>query len=443
MRAFQDKNASKISGERLTVPLSMEDGTVPGVVRGILGLCSVLVLAVLIWASFAEIRELAITQGTLVPSGSETVIEHLEGGIVEDILVTEGQLVEPGTPLLRLRAVAAASDLEQLAARATSLKFEKLRITANLTATVPDFGDLGVKHPDIAATQQEIFLSQRELERSRGEVSTARIAQKKAEITALESQSTAIGGQLTIQAEQLAMRDEMLKEGFTSRKDYLDAQSRFRQAQADLAAINGRLAAAREGLAEARNQASEDEAEARRALLEDDARISRELAEAEQGLLKFRDRSDRLYIRSPIRGTVKELATKTVGKVLRPGDVAARIVPLGDRVVAEVQVRPRDIAYVAPGLDAEITITALDPTLHGRLSGKVTRVSPSTFQTEQGETYYRAVIELETTATGTSGLPVLLPGMIVQANIVTGAKSVMRYLLKPVMRSLDAAFSER
>jgi len=239
------------------------------------------------------------------------------------------------------------------------------------------------------------------------------------------------------------MRQEMLAEGFTSRKDFLDAQSSFRQAEADLAAINGRLAGAREGVAEARNKALEDKAEARRTLLEDDARISRELAEAEQSLIKFRDRSDRLYIRSPIRGTVKELATKSVGKVLRPGDIAARIVPLADRVVAEVQVSPRDIAYVTPGLDAEITITAIDPSKYGKLRGKVARVSPSTFQTEKGETYYRAVIELDAASLGASDFPTLLPGMIVQANIVTGAKSVMRYLLKPVVRSLDRAFAER
>jgi len=412
-------------------------------VRGLLSLCAGLVLAMLIWASFAEIRELAITTGELVPAGSETVVEHLEGGIVDAVLVSEGQLVEVGAPLIRLRAVATASDLEQLDTRTTSLKIEKIRIDANLNDTSIDFGGLDAKHPDIAAIQKEIFVSQRQLDRSRIKVSTARIAQKKAEINTLRSQSTAISGQLANQREQLTMREKMLVEGFTSRKDYLDAQSSFRQAQADLAAINGRLAAAREGLAEATNKASEDRADARRVLLENDARVSRELAEAEQNLLKFRDRSDRLYIRSPIRGTVKELATKSVGKVLRPGDVAARIVPIADRVVAEVQVQPRDVAYVTPGLDAEITITAIDPSIYGKFSGTVTRVSPSTFQTERGETYFRAVIEIDPGLPGVSEMPALLPGMIVQANIVTGAKSVMRYLLKPVVRSLDRAFAER
>jgi len=443
MRIFTTKSARKISGERLTVPISMEDGTVPGVVRGLLSLCVGLVLALLIWASFAEIRELAITTGELVPSTSETIVEHLEGGIVDAVLVTEGQLVEIGAPLIRLGAVATASDLEQLATRTTSFRIEKIRLTANLNNTPLDFGDLSSQHPDTTAIQKEIFDSQRELERSRSEVSAARIAQKQAEITALESQSAAIEGQMVNQREQLAMRKTMLAEGFTSRKDFLDAQSSFRQAQADLAAIVGRLAAAREGLAEARNMATENRAEARRVLLEDDARISRELAEAEQSLLKFRDRSDRLFIRSPIRGIVKELATKSIGKVLRPGDIAARIVPVADRVVAEVQVLPRDIAYVVPGLDAEINITAIDPGKYGKLSGKVTKVSPSTFQTERGETYYRAVIELDLSSLDSPNLPALLPGMIVQANIVTGAKSVMRYLLKPVVRSLDRAFAER
>lgn len=440
---FKSVDQSRVSGERLTVPLSLEDGTVPGIARGILNFSAVLVLILIVWASFAEMRELAIAQGSLVPSGSEIAVEHLEGGIIEEIMVSEGELVDAGTLLMRLRAVASSSDLEQLTARVTSLKFQNQRIAAGLAGAAPDFGALGTRFPAIAANQHQIYLSQRQLEQSRGKVAAARIDQKKAELAALRIQRESSAQQLEIQREQLSIRQEVLREGFTSRKDFLESKSRFGQARSDLAAIDGRLAASLEALAEAQSYAAETQAEGRRKILEEKARVSTELAEAEQGVRKFQDRNDRLDIRSPIRGAVKELATKGIGKVLRPGDVAARIVPLGDRVIAEVQVQPRDISYVTPGLEAEITVTALDPNIHGKLEGKVARVSPSTFQTEAGETYYRAIIELDTETNKARKLPVLIPGMVVQANIVTGSKSIMRYLLKPVVRSLDSAFGER
>jgi HlyD family type I secretion membrane fusion protein len=437
---------SRVTGDRLTVPLSLEDGGVPGIARSLLNLSSALVLIVIIWASFAEIREFAIAEGALAPTGSEIAVDHLEGGIVEEIMVAEGDIVEAGQPLMRLRAAATNADLRQIEARFASLNLEKIGIDASLTGNEPDFGEAGRAHAGIAANQLDLFRSQRRLETSQEQALRARIAQKKAEIEALSAQRDAVGSQLMIQREQLAMREQVLKEGFTSRKDYLDAQSRFRQAEADLASIGGRLATARQELAEARSRETEASADNRRKLLDDQARIGTELAEARQALAKFRDRSDRLYIRAPVRGAVKELVSLAVGKVISPGQPAARLVPIDGPVVAEVQVHPRDIAYVKPGLRAEVTVTALDPNIFGKFAGHVTRVSPSTFETERGETFYRAIIAIDDDGSGGGAAgtaPTLLPGMVVQANIITGAKSVMRYLLKPVARSLDGALSER
>lgn len=433
---------TSVSGERLTVPLALEDGRVPGIARGILNLSSVVVVIAIVWASIAEIRELAIADGALIPTGSEVVLDHLEGGIVEEVLVGEGEIVEAGQPLLRLRAVATTSDLRQIEARITALTFEKTRIDASLSNQTPQFGADGRDNPAIATNQLDLYQNQRELEQSQAGALQARIAQKQAEIEALTGQRDAIGGQLMIQREQLDMRAKVLKAGFTSRKEYLEAQISYRQAEADLASVEGRLAGARQELAEARNRQSEAKADTRKGLLEEQARVAAELAEATESRAKFRDRSERLFVRAPVRGAVKELASLSIGKVIGPGEPAARIVPVGERVVAEVRVLPRDIAYVRSGLEAEVTVTALDPNIFGKFPGHVTRVSPSTFETEKGETYYRAIVEIDPKADA-SRQTMMVPGMIVQANIVTGSKSVMRYLLKPVVRSLEGALSER
>ena len=159
---------------------------------------------------------------------------------------------------------------------------------------------------------------------------------------------------------------------------------------------------------------------------------------------KQKDRVARLIVRAPVRGVVQSLAVKSIGQVVRPGEAVASIVPLGQELVAEVQIRPDDIGHVAIGYEAQVKITTFDPVRFKAVEGRVRHISPTTFLTEQGEPYYKGVIELTKAYVGEgTNQHRILPGMLVQAEIVTGTKSLVRYLLRPIYRSFSTSFSER
>lgn len=445
---FHAKNepaASLVSGGRLTLPASLESGRVPGLAGAILYFVSFTVFALIIWASFARITEVAVASGELAPTGSLVSVEHLEGGLVDRIMVREGQRVERGEVLMTLRPAAASSDLGQLQIRAANLELQRIRLDALLAGNKPDFGKTGLAYPGLAGDQSQVLAAWRELNKQSDNALRSKLAQKKLEIQALEKQRDGLTTQVSIQRQQLEIREKILREGFTSRRDYLDVKLRFEQSKNELVRITGRLETAREEARETITRLAEQGADARSKLVEERSKAASELAETRKSIAKLADRFERLEVRAPVAGLVQELVVTSAGQVLGAGKAAALIVPSGAELVAQVQVKPVDIANISIGQPVNVTITAYDPNLVGILTGKISQVSPATFKTEKGETYYKALVTLDRGWQDRSDekkLP-LIPGMVVRANIVTGAKSIMRYLLKPVFRSLDRAFSER
>ncbi|MHA1524872.1 MAG: HlyD family type I secretion periplasmic adaptor subunit [Alphaproteobacteria bacterium] len=435
--------AELIDGERLTLPASLESGRVPGLASGVLHFASLTVFAVIIWASFAKITEMAVASGELAPVGSVVAVEHLEGGLVDKILVREGQRVARNEALMVLRGTSASNDLEQLQVRAANLELQRIRLDALLAGTIPDFGTTGAAFPDLAKDQQNVFDAWRDLNKQGYEALRSKLTQKKLAVSALENQNSGLQTQVDIQRQQLEIRASILKEGFTSRRDYLDAKLRFEQAKTDLARIAGQLATEREAVRETTTRLAELSADWRGKLIDERSKAASDLAETRKTLAKLADRATRLVVRAPVAGLVQDLVIKSPGQVLGAGKIAALIVPTSAEVVAQVQVKPDDIGHIAVGQPVNITVTAYDPNVFGVLTGKISHLSPATFQTEKGETYYKAIVALDHSWQETNGKLPLLPGMVVRANIVTGAKSIMRYLLKPVFRSLDRAFSER
>ncbi len=433
-----------ITGQRLTLPAALEDGRIPGALGHLSYFASALILAALIWGSIAQIRELAITHGQVIPSSSVKLVHHLEGGIVEDVLAKEGQIVEQNAPLLHLRPTAAKSDLRQAHVRAAHLTLQKIRFSAHISGQTPDFGELGKRYPKLAEDELDVFLAtQKQLEKEIHILHT-RITQREVELEAALKEFESLSRQVDIQKEKLEIRERLLKEGYTSRRGYLEAKSEFESARARAISAEGRLEATREQLTEAKSQLPKFKAEAHSKTSEDRAKVAAELAELEQSLYKHQDRVDRLQIRAPVRGIVQELIPRTKNEVVKPGELVAKVVPLDEDVVAEVQVQPKDIGHVNVGDEAELKISTYDPNIYGVVKGTVEKLSATTFQKENGEPYYKATIKIDKNHVGSGKTKkLILPGMVVQADIITGAKSLVRYLLKPVYRSLNAAFTER
>jgi len=437
-------NATGADAERLTLPASLEDGRVPGFAYMLLSGLSGFVLISMIWLSLAEVRERVVASGSLAPAQAVQAIEHLEGGIVQALPVRPGDRVEAGSVLMRLRPNATESDLEQLRIRAAALELEQIRIDATLADEEPDFGAIGEQYPDLASDQARFHKRDRaRIEETRATLA-ARISRAEATVSSLAAQREIFENRMKILSEQAGMWEGLLAQGFGSRREYLEAQFRVEQVHQEMIANQGDYEAARRALDEARSELAQSDAENASRLAEARKDAARELAEVRQQLAKQSDRAERLEVRAPVDSIVLELPAGHVGEVVNPGDIVARVVPVGTAIVAEVKVRPQDVAQISRGQEAELTVTAFDPNVYGTVSGEVRVVSPSTFEDEDGIAYYQATIDLSSDAVeSTGGMLPLLPGMVVEASIITGSKSIMRYLLKPVQRSLDRAFTEK
>jgi adhesin transport system membrane fusion protein len=440
--------------ERLTRPLILEDGRPPHVISATLYTFTGFVLAAVALGAITNVQEVANAPGQIAPHDQVQAVQHLEGGIVSEILVREGALVEAGQPLVRLEPAAMTSDRNQLESRRGALQLLGIRLDAESREEVPDFGALATSFPNLAAEQLDLYtkaIGQRRKERA---TLSARIAQRRSELAIARDDLETAQLQHEVQLEQFGIQKELVAKGLVSRKMFLEAKSQLQRAKGEASHLQGKLVTLNEAVSEAEGALAEADANALRKIAEEKTKAANELAEVEQSLIKSSDRVTRLVVRAPSNGTVHDLAPRSPGEVIKPGDVIARIVPSGQYLVAEVRINPRDGGHVAPDARANIRFSAFDSALYGNVGGVVEHVSASTFNAPPGqpalpgqtagEPYYRAIIRLDRSTVGVGALSrQIVPGMVVQAQIITGSKSIIRYMLKPVFNSMDVAFTER
>jgi membrane fusion protein, adhesin transport system len=438
---------------RLTQPLVLEDGRPPRVLVGTLIAISAFVIATIVWASITRVREVTIAQGQILPRGQVQAVQHLEGGIVAEFYVKEGSKVTAQQPLVRLRPETSIGERKQYEARSAALKLQLIRLEAQSRNETPEFGELAKKFPDLVMEQEKLYVSaviQRRQERA---TLAAKAAQKRGEITTLTSGVESAKAQVDVQRELVDMQESLKNLGTGSKKSWLEAKSTLQRSEGDWLNLQGKLDTAKEALIEAESSLAEGDAKAQQKLSEERVKAGSDLAETEQQLVKLADRSDRLLVRAPSDGIVQELAPKSIGEVVRPGDLVARIVP-DSELVAEVHIDAKDSGHIRVDADAEIRLLTYESTIFGPVLGKVEYMSATTFSPPPGqqnssgqntsEPYYKATIRLlqDHVRSGATNYPIT-PGMVLQAHIQTGSKSIIRYMFKPVFNSLDVAFTER
>jgi membrane fusion protein, adhesin transport system len=411
-------------------------------------------VASMVWAAMTEVQELTVAQGQIIPRGQVQAVQHLEGGIVEEIYVHEGTSVTARQPLIRLRPESAVSERSQFDARRAGLKLQLIRLEAQSRDEVPVFGVLAREFPDLAADQEKLNVNAVMQRHQEHATLSARAGQKRGEIATLTSDLQTARSQLAVQLELMSIQDGLQKSGAGSRKNWLEAKSLMQRAEGEVLNLESKLATARDALSEAESSLAEADAKARQKLSEERVKAASDLAETEQQLIKLVDRFDRLLIRAPSDGVVQELAPKSPGEVIRPGDLVARIVPTDRELVAEVRIDPKDSGHIHVGAEADVRLATYDSAIFGQVRGKVEYVSATTFAPAPGqptppgqnaaEPYYKATIRLLQDHVGEGAVTYpITPGMVLQAHIKTGSKSIIRYMFKPVFNSLDVAFSER
>ena len=399
-----------------------------------------LMLGLVAWAAWAPIDKIVRAQGRIITASKSQVVQHLEGGIVSEILVHEGQKVQAGQTMMRLSDINANSNLSQGRSRLQSLKATQARLRAEAQG-----GTSLVFDDDIPISMQMLeknaFDERQSRIRSEQAALQQQINQRQAELKEAQARSQSLSTELNIAKQQATMVDSLLKKGAASQMELLEAQSRTERLNTqfrDVVNTIPRLMSAQaESAARINESQSRFRAEARTEINQVTAEINRILA----GIRADSDRVSRTEVRAPSTGFVNRLMFNTIGGVVKPGEAVLEITPSEGPLAVEARVRPDDRASLRAGLTTRVMLGAYDYTVYGALQGEVVEVSSDTLPDENGQRYYRVVVETKP-AQGPLAQEVILPGMTASADVIVGKRSVLSYLLSPLLRFSSRAMRE-
>lgn len=431
---------------KYSTPLEIENLSWRKDIRILILALNAFVACLLFLGAVAPVRELAVAPGYVVPSDPVVILQHQEGGIVESVSVREGEIVEADQEIMTFAPVAASSDLGQLQARAAHLELEALRLSSLLSdkttmETLPASNFLDKK---VLNMSQMLFKAERNALQSQLDAYTTRITRKEKEHVDLGRELSSIQRQVNLHKQQLNIRSSLSSRQLGTKTSTLEASVELEEARGRYAQTIGRREQINSEIAQSKSDMLQLQAERYRewSLKLGDTESS--LAEVRQTMRKQSDRLSRTVLTSPVRGIVQAIVVSSANEVVGPGQEIVRIVPIGEVREIEVTLDPQDVPYIRVGQSADILVTAFDKELFGEINGQVKFISPTTFQNDDGTRFYKAKLLLDRTRGTIEGQNYeVLPGMTVQANIPTGEKSVIQYLMKPVYRALEHSFSER
>lgn len=351
-------------------------------------------IVMFVWAYFAILDEVTVGTGKVTPSSRAQLIESLDGGIINELLVHEGAIINKGQILARLDPTRFQSNYGEAAARVRTLRASSERLRAELTGAALAFGADTLKEPELVARETQFYLSRRQN---------------------LNETVSNLQQSLKLVQQELRMTEPLVAKGAASQVEVI-------RLQRQISDLRGKID-------EARNQYA---VRAREEQVKNNADLDAQL----QVVSGKQDQLTRTTLISPVRGIVKDIQVSTVGGVLQPGGKLMEIVPIEEQLLIETRINPRDIAYIRPGLAATVKITAYDSSIYGNLTGVVETVSPDTLQDEikRDQFYYRIYIRTDRAEliNKAGKLFPILPGMVASVEIKTGQKTVLDYLIKPL-----------
>jgi HlyD family secretion protein/adhesin transport system membrane fusion protein len=403
------------------------------------------VICAVAWAAWVQVAETTQSSGQVLPAGAIRAVQHLEGGIVSDLVVQEGDLVKAGSPILKFAEAQTLAEFDQLRAREAGLLLRVERLKAFVERRQPDFSQVGVAYRDLAADQLNMFRAQEDARISEIQVLNGTLAERQAEWRQIDSQLADLRAELGYATETVSARDQLVAKGLASRMLLLDNQREQSRLAGELASLEANSQRAQDAVATARTRLVEAQAKLDADASNEMNTAAAELAQVREMVRKQQDRVDRLVVTAPVDGIVKSLKVKTVGGVVQPGALIAEIVPVSEELVAEVKVNTRDVGHLRPGLPVFVRVQAFDTSRYGGIEGTLKQVSASTFEDGEGKPpYYKAIVTLSRAYVGSDRTQnQIMPGMALQADIRTGTRSVLQYLIKPVNAALSSAFNER
>ena len=407
----------------------------------------ILAIAVLLtWANYAELEEVAVASGEVVPQGQVKVIQHLEGGIISQIFVTEGTIVEAGNLLLQLDRGITGSNRDEVQIELDGLILTRVRLVAESQGTELMFPEAeSARQPELVVAERQTFEGHKLELASTITVLREQQRQRELDVRQIRAQLNSVRNNLALTLERFVMSEELLSEGLTPKIDHVQIKQEVEELQGEMEELKSAIPRAQASIAEASGRIKEEKLRTKRIALEEKSAVERRIAAAREKLSRATDQVVRSEITSPIAGVVQSMRHHTIGGVARPGEPLMEIVPTQERLVIEAKLNPTDIGYVRVGHKSLVKVTTYDFSRYGGLEGKVVSISPdSHVDSATGQSYFRVIAETDKNylGDGPGDLPIA-PGMEATLDIHTGSKSVMRYLLKPVIMVKSEAFRER
>lgn len=406
---------------------------------------SAFIVLAFVWAGQSEIEELTRGGGQVVPSREIQVIQSLEGGIIAEILVEEGDIVEKDQILLRISDVAFASEERGAEIQFLALQAKRMRLQAEASGeSLNMLSEIQEKAPEVAANEAALYKSrQAELQNAKS-ILDSRISKARAELAEVQAKISRLADSRALLRQELAITQEMVKqravpklEEIRLNREINDLSGQISEAKQKQTGLNAELSAAQK---EREDQEDKFKSQA----LGELSKVETEIAQLQESLTAIGDRVFRTELRSPVHGIVNKVAVKTVGGVVEPAMRLVEIVPLDDSLKVIARVSPQDIAFLHPGQNVKVKVTAYDSQKYGSLEGKLTRLGANSVTDRDGNVFFEIEVRTDKNHLGDDTLPLpITPGMVAEVEVITGKRTILEYLAKPVLRARDRALTER
>lgn len=440
---FGDKNTATLTANEVNKAL-LDDS--PRVVRITLWAILGFFIVMITWASLADIDEVTRGDGKAIPSSRLQKIQNLEGGIVAEVFVHEGEVVQAGAPLLRLDDTRFRSNAGESEADRLALEARIQRLTAQLDnkETLTLSPDILEKSPDIANGEMELFASVNKRIQSELSGLNEQLVQKKQELLDYQAKGSQYRRSLGLLQQEISMSEPLVAKGAISKVEVLRLRRSEVETRGQLESVTLAVPRAEAAIKEIESKIGETRGRYRSEALSQLNEARTDLSKIEASGKAIEDRVNRTLVTSPVRGIVQQLMVNTIGGVIQPGNDLVEIVPLDDTLLVEAKIRPQDIAFLRPGQEAIVKFTAYDYTIYGGLKARLEQISPDTVTDKDGKSFYVIRLRTDKNRLGSDEKPlIIIPGMVASVDIITGKKTILAYLLKPILRARAEAFRER
>ncbi len=417
----------------------------PKKMRWVLYFWVIAVTFFILWASLTQIDEITRGDGEVVPSGENQMVQNLEGGIVKEILVKVGDSVTKGQPLLKIDNQKSEAQRDSTHIKALELEAKMIRLAAEAEGKEFKVG------PEIKKSMPLLIANERSLHHSRQRQFNAKIRslqdqkkQKEQELKENKQKMIHLKRTESLIDEEVRMMKPMVAQGVKSKVAFMKLQREQSKVAEDLSSAKNAIPRIEAAISEAENNIEEAESEFQNEAKKELNEVTAEAMRIKESSEALGDQIDRTLVRSPINGVIQKLYIHTVGGVIKPGEDLIEIVPTDDALWLEVKIKPSDIAFVYPGQKTVVKFSAYDFAIYGSLNGEVVHISADTVKDQKENAFYTIHIKTEKNYLGSKEKPLkIIPGMTVNVDIMTGKKSVMDYILKPILRAKQYTFTER